>query len=105
MRPLGTVKLAPPPPLLAPDADRASPRLVAVVEVVESGMATPEPLPEPEDAVVPSTTGAEGPASEAASAVLLLPFEVVFGAALSELVFAWRAARRLPSAAAAWPSD
>lgn len=64
-----------------------------------------DPLPVALDGLPPSTSGAEGFASEPASVLLLLPFEVVLCAALSELVLVWRAARRFPSAIAAWPSD
>jgi hypothetical protein len=50
-------------------------------------------------------SGAEGFASKVPSVLLLLPFEVVLCAGLSELALAPRAARRRPSATAASPSD
>ena len=72
----------------------------------ESETLTPAPVPDPvEDALAVTDAGSCVLASEAPSATLLLPFEVVPCADFSELVLDWRAARRRPSAAAASPSD
>jgi hypothetical protein len=90
----------------ASPAEPAPLRPAEAVEGDESGSARAAPLPVPVDEVPAlADSGAEGFASEVPSVLLLLAFEVVLCADLSELAVAPRAVLRRPSAAAASPSD